>query len=183
MDTSTQAAELVLDATAPAPSADETESIYAWSHADDDTLVIQRRSWKLPLAAALLAVSAVATVGVAKVWPHHSTPGSPTTQVVTHSTPPAQAAELQLAPQPSPPAEKINPDQRFVSLLTAQGFVASGTDGQVAQAGHEVCTSMGNGYTLQQVINGIANGSGVTTAHATRFAETAIDVLCPQYEN
>lgn len=143
MDTSTRAAEPVLDATEPAPSADETEGIYAWSHADDDddTVVFHRRSWKLPLAAALLAIAAVTTVGIVKVWPHHSTPGSPA----------APAASPAVMPPTAAPAP-LSTDDQFLASLRKAGLAPLGDPQVDFRAAHNVCGYITAGHTPRETV-------------------------------
>lgn len=163
----------------------ETQSIYAWSQSNDDgTNVVvapQRRSWKIPAAVAALAAAAAVTVGVVvQEWPRHSAPAA---------LAPVPLASASQAARPAPaaipsrlPAKATDPDSRFVALMKAQGL-ETGTDAQVAGAGRQVCQSLTDGPTFAQVVNGIVYRSGVTHADATKFAEAAIDVYCPQYSS
>ena len=67
----------------------KAQGLYAWSeNSDDETELIQRRSWKLPIALAAMAIAAASTVGVVKAWPHHSTPESPAAKTATHTAMP-----------------------------------------------------------------------------------------------
>lgn len=157
---------------------DETQSLHAWSMADDaDTVVAYQpvHSWKIPAFVATLAALAAVTAGVFLAWPQ-----SATKPQVAPAKPHVAAPALPSI-APSPPVQVQSSDQRFVALMKAQGFVETGSDSQVAAAGRKICADLTSGrYTLAQVITGIENGSGVSHVTATRFAETAVDVFCPQ---
>lgn len=166
------------------PEEAQTQSLHAWSQADNAEAIteyIPRRSWKIPTAAAVLAASVAVTAAVFLAWPHTPAP-TPRAAPASQAPPPTQAAA---PPQPSitstPPIQVQNPNQRFVAILKAQGWIFSVPDSQIADEGRSVCTNLANGVTFDQQVDRSAAASGIERSHALRFTITAADILCPQY--
>ena len=173
--TSTQAAEPITSATEPAPCEDETQSVYAWSHTDDDdTLLIQRRSWKLPLAAAILAATGLAAAGIT-VWPHHSTLRNP-------AAPPQAAPHSSIAPAPAaaPPApQAITTDDQFIAELASHwGPIPDRS--QVIHDGLSVCSLISRGADKPTIEHDLVNKKVLDEPDAEFFVNTAAAHYCPQ---
>jgi hypothetical protein len=172
MDESTKAAEPLLDATEPAPAEDATQSIYAWSeHADDDTELIQRRSWKLPIALTALTAAAAITTGVAMLWPAKTTP------------PPSQ----------TPPAA-ASPDIAFINLINDRlkgtpGFRgAQYGDPDAIATGHLVCEKMSTMWPTygpnarRQIIQWMVTEGGAPSQPVAATVENSAEhAYCPEY--
>ena len=172
MTDTTQAAEPITSATEPAACEDETQSVYAWSSSEgDDTEIIQRRSWKLPLAAVMLAAAGLAA-GIT-VWPHHSTLGSPAAppQAAPHSTAPAAAA-----------AQPADPDAHFFALLANGGYRLSkpGDKQEAIVSGHEVCRARHDGNDADWILQHWIDTNPQSTPDTMRlFVYSAFDAYCP----
>ena len=170
----TQVAEPVLDATEPAPSQDETQSVYAWSQEGDDTQIIGRRSWRLPITLAALAVAGLATAGVVTVWPHHSTPKNPAVVAAPPVVAPP-APELAMAPA----------DKKFIDSLKAYGFKindAKQTADSIAQ-GRGICQLLSLGEPSDLVIQEMHDEKmpQLSLAQTHIVVDDAIAAYCPQY--
>lgn len=157
----TEATEPPLDTTTPAPSEDATESIYAWSHSDDETQAIHQRSWKLPIAVAALAIAAVATVIAVNVWPHHAAPVRPATSA---SAPP------------------LDRDTGYLNTLSQNadvgGLVAN--PGAALTLGRYACVSLQMGKTVPQTADDLQRLGMSLHAQALGVAEAASTSLCPR---
>lgn len=165
-------------------SASETQSIHAWSLADDaDTDVVEyhHRSWKSPLmflAAVLALLSAgfgvykandLVDSGGSRHWDTVVNPSAANPQVAP--TKPQVAA-----PQPKPESK----DDLFVRLLTEKG-IPVGTPEVVASDGRGICIRIKNGRTEQQMVHDIQVGTpGISEKDAWIWADTALEVYCPQ---
>lgn len=174
VDENTQAAEPL---TEPAPSEDETQSVYAWSNSEDDTEIIVRRTWKLPLAAVMLATAGLAA-GIT-VWPHHSTLRNP-------------AAPPQAAPHSSAPAAPtyVDPDAAFVQLYRQRGYHEVQGPEQTKELialAHGVCVSRQQGEPTDQIVQEFVRDNSQNTpdhpamliGQARLLTNTAIDAMCP----
>ncbi len=164
-DEPTQAADL---------GAGETQSIHAWSQADDYTepdIPTQHRGWKLPVAASLVAVAAVAA-GAFALWPHH-----------TVQTAPAQRAPKPAAQKPviapPPPAAPTDPDSRFIAFLKQQRIRVI-SPSMAIKAGHWVCEKEAQGFSDPELAQALVNstpGSNLDTE--AMFVDIAHEVYCP----
>ena len=163
-DESTQAADPVTSGTAPAPSEDATQSIYAWSQDDADTEVVRRRSWKLPVAIASLAAVAAITAGVIAFWPHHDAEKTPL---------PAQTH-----------AQPANPDAQYLNALRSVGatpLLDRGNDTAVG-LGHVTCDALAQGITKQEAADSIARHMPqLTPAQDQYLVDQAAAAYCPWY--
>lgn len=179
----TEAAEPVLEHTAPAPTEDETQGIYAWSHDDETEAAPEqpppRRSWKLPVTLAAVAAAGAITAGVVMAWPH-ARPTAPVAGPTPSTTTPTPLRAKQL---PDAPPAPMNPDDRFIAKLKTQGWTDTVPNRQSAiNGGHQVCTNLAGGADFPHVVHDILRGTdNINIDTATYFAETAIDAYCPQY--
>lgn len=159
---------------------DETQSIHAWSQADDaatDLAVTEDpRSWRLPLALAGIAAAAAISVGAVVTWPHHP--------AATHPTPAPTAAPTTPVAQPtlnmstSPPALPEDPDQRFLALLDRRGQIVVSAPLAI-HAGHWVCTAEAQGFTDPQIAQNLVDGTpGGDLRTESVFVDTAREVFC-----
>lgn len=176
-NTETQAAEPVLDATAPAPSADETQHIYAWSHDDDTELATtQRRSWKLPIALASLAAAAAITTGTIIAWPEH--------HIVATQTPTAPVAPAPVPTrtvEPAPPAP-LTPDQQYLAALDKEGLKPIGNPAAAIKAAHGDCDYLAAGHTRAEAVQHYTvNNPGLTQADLATVIDLAAQTYCPTY--
>jgi hypothetical protein len=160
--------------TLPADLADsETQSIHAWSQADNAeaiTTYIPRRSWKIPAGLAALAVAAVVTTGVVHEWPHTQPPAAQTTPVAP------VAPKIQPPPLPALPA---TPDQRFIALLKQRGVIVVSPPLAINGA-HETCTNLAKGYTAREIAEAEVKATpGANINTESTFVATAQEVYCP----
>lgn len=185
----TQAAEPILDATEPAPAEDATQSIYAWSeHNDDDTVLIQRRSWKIPVALAVLATAAAVTTGVVMMWPAHKASLPAQTPSV------AAAPSVVVPPSVVAPPPPLSPDELFINTLNA-GIKdpaykpAQQGDPQAILMGHDVCTKMSNLYRADsssaygELEHQMTAATGMPGNWADAIILSSVRAYCPQYAN
>lgn len=183
-NTETQAAEPVLDATAPAPSADETQHIYAWSHDDDDTelATTQRRSWKLPIALASLAAAAAITTGTIIAWPEHHIVAAQTPTAPAQISP-APERPLKIAdPSPAAPMPPPTPDQQFVAALEKEGLKPVGDPAVAIRNAHRTCDYLAAGHTRTQAVQYYTAGNPeLTPAELATIIELAAQTYCPAY--
>jgi Protein of unknown function (DUF732) len=71
-------------------------------------------------------------------------------------------------------------DDAFIAQLQQDGI----TPPTVARAitdGHGVCNALDQGYSSQQVINAVAESTGLSAKSAKTFAIDAASAYCPQY--
>lgn len=152
---------------------DETQSLHAWSQADDGEAIteyIPRRSWKIPATVAAIAASAAIAAGVFLAWPQNATkpqvaPAKP--QVVAPAIP------------ASPPVEVQSPDQRFIALLKQRNVVVVSPPLAINGA-HETCTDLGQGYSAREIAEaGVRATPAENLDTAGTFVATAQEVYCP----
>lgn len=186
----TQAAEPILDATEPAPAEDATQSIYAWSeHDGDETLVIQRRSWKLPVALASVATAAAMTTGVVMAWPAPKTPPPAQSPTIAAPAVPPQSNPRPLERDsrgiPILPKNPTPEEQQAVvtAIFDLRGIPYRDPVLAAADAG-SVCTWLGNGhYTEQQLADHVAaTHPGLDQVRAADFTAAAVGTYCRQYD-
>jgi Protein of unknown function (DUF732) len=165
------------------PNEGETQSLHAWSQADDGepiTTYIPRRKWTLPYTLAALAAAAAvgATVYLANTvaddLPRH-TPSA--------AAPTAAPAEIPVPAPPtitaSPPVNPMNIDDRFLALLKQRGVIILAPPIGIKGA-HDTCTELAQGYNARQIADAFVRGTpGVTIATEAIFVATAQEVYCP----
>lgn len=177
MTTETQAAAPITSATEPAPANDETQAVYAWSNDSDDTELIRRRSWKLPLAAVIVAAAGLAA-GIT-VWPHHSTLRNP-------AAPPQAAPHNSVAPKP---AEPVDPNARFLAAYQKAGYKEEfpGQTFHLLDQARDICAAHQSGEAEPQLVEDMFNdfvGQGAANTDRTRLqakmlVDTALNSMCP----
>jgi hypothetical protein len=81
-------------------------------------------------------------------------------------------------PQPSP-----DPDARYAALMRLRGgSIVPGHEHGAADEAREACKQLSSGQTFGQLINNVVAGSpGMSRYAASLFADTSVDVFCPQY--
>jgi Protein of unknown function (DUF732) len=119
-------------------------------------------------AALGVAIGAISGVSVF-YWKHdHVGPGQ--------STPVSQAASGPPAVTPS----AMDKDGRFLWQLATQGLELERARDVAINDARRVCSRLERGESEQQIVQDIVRGSGMSMDTATSFAETAIDVYCPE---
>lgn len=151
-----------LDATAASEIAlGETQSLNAWSEADD-LLEPQRRSWKLPVTLAILA-AAVAATSLFMAWPH---PTAPNIQ-----QPPASVA--------AQPPQPLTADDQFIADLASHWGPIPDRP-QTIHDGLSVCSLLARGANKTTIEQDLVNKKILTTPDAEFFVNTAAAHYCPQ---
>jgi hypothetical protein len=119
-----------------------------------------------PLGVAVVAVSGVSVF----YWRRdHVRPTESTSVSQAASAPPAGA---------SPAMDK---DGRFLWRLATEGLELSRARDVAINDARRVCSRLERGESERQIIRDIVRGTpGMSMGTATDFAETAIDVYCPQ---
>lgn len=153
--------------TLAASAEEETQSLHAWSQADDaDTVIAYHpgRSWRLPALFAVLAAAAVA-VTVVLGWPQ-------------------SAGKQQAAPtkRQVAAAAQLKPEDRYANLYRSRGGrILPGQEQVAAHEAQDICTQLA-GETVPDMISGIVTRNpGFSRYSAAVLTNTAIDVYCPQY--
>lgn len=135
-----------------------------------------QRSWKMPIALALLAGAAAVTTSVVILWPHHHP--EPTAPVVTHPT-----------AQPAPALTMAPADKTFVDNLAAVNFprfhvgqTPAQYDANTIAVGHGICELLDIGNPADQTIQLIHDKyRAVLTLPQTRIlVDDAVAAYCPQ---
>lgn len=122
------------------------------------------------VAGLVAAIVAVATVLV--FYRNHD-------RVAPGETTPDSQAESAPATQQS--AALLDRDGRFLLLLTTQGLQVSGSRRASINDAHRICLRLARGESESQIVRDIVRGSvSMSEGMATAFADTAIDVYCPQ---
>lgn len=160
--------------TMAADAADETQSIYAWSQADDATepaAYVAPRGWRLPAAAATLAFTAVAA-GIVIAWPHTHEDAHPLPAPPTAAAPTTQQS-------PPPPPKPQTPDERFLALLEQRNVVVVSPPLAINGA-HETCTDLAKGYSAREIAEAdMRSTPGTDLRTESAFVATAQEVYCP----
>lgn len=165
---STQAADL---------TEDETQSLHAWSQADDaDTVIAYTpgHSWKVPALLAALAAVAAVMAGAFLMWPHSATKP----QVAPAK--PQVAAPVHPTIAPSPPVQLQSPDQRFLSLVQQRGVKVVSPTAAIKGA-HDVCRLESEGHNAREIAQAFVDvtpGADLQTEGV--FVMTAEEIYCPQ---
>jgi hypothetical protein len=177
---------LMLDPTQAADVVeDETQSIHAWSQADDAPTVIAyqpSRSWKLPTAVAVTAACAAIGAGTFLAWPQSAGKPlvAPAKPQVTQSANPAPVKPVII---PSPPVQPQSPDERFIALLKQRDVVVVSPP-LVLNGGHNVCDLLSQGYTAPQIAEAsVRSTPGTNLKTQATFVATAQEVYCPPNGN
>jgi Protein of unknown function (DUF732) len=120
------------------------------------------------LGALGVAIGAISGVSVF-YWKHdHVGPGESTRASQAASAPPAVAPAM-------------DKDGRFLWQLATQGLQLSQARDDAINDARRICSRLERGESEQQIVGDIVGGSpGMSIDTATNFAETAIDVYCPQ---
>lgn len=159
---STQAADL---------TEDETQSLHAWSQADDaDTVIAYTpgHSWKVPALLAALAAVAAVVAGAFLMWPHSAT------------KPQVAPVKPQVAAPVQPTPKLLTKDEQFVRLLQEHS-ISTGPVDVVASEGRGICRRIDGGETEQQMARDVMAGTpGISEKDAYIWVDTAIDVYCPR---
>jgi hypothetical protein len=155
---------------------DETQSLHAWSMADDGEAIteyIPRRSWRIPATVAAVAASAAIAAGAFLAWPQ-----SGTNPLVAPSAPQV-AAPTHPSIAPSPPVQSQSPDQRFMALLDQRGVdVVSPL--LIIKGAHKTCTDLANGYSATTIAEAFVRATPNTNIRTQAiFVQTAQEVYCP----
>jgi hypothetical protein len=152
---------------------DETQSLHAWSQADDGEAIteyIQRRSWKIPAAVAAISASAAIAAGLFLAWPQ-----SATKSLVAPTKPQVAAPAIPV----SPPVQVQSPDQRFLALLKQRDVVVVSPPLAINGA-HETCTDLAKGYSAREIAEaGVRATPGENLDTAGTFVATAQEIYCP----
>jgi hypothetical protein len=156
---------------------DETQSLHAWSMADDvDTVIAYTpgRSWKIPALLAALATMAAVAAGAFLAWPESAT------KPLVAPAKPQVAAGTQAPPiVASPPIQIQSPDQRFITLLKQRNVVVVSPPLAINGA-HETCTDLGKGYSAREIAEaGVRATPGENLDTAGTFVATAQEIYCP----
>lgn len=194
----------VCDETAAAPAAD-TEfgrvQEYAWS---DEQPVVERDAgyvltWRETLATPagrLLIAAAVVLLVVIGCWwwaarrsndtqppaaagVPYVVPGSALAPSVPAAAPPPAPTA---APAPGPPVTRVDPDKRFLAMMTDAGITI--TDARQAISGaREVCPFLAGGRTQRDAIEKtMQNNPSLPEPAATAFIKAATQVYCEHRE-
>ena len=67
-------------------------------------------------------------------------------------------------------------DDAFLAQLQADGITPP-----AVSDGHAVCKALDNGHSGQEVINAVAQSTGLSSKGAKTFAVDAASAYCPQY--
>jgi Protein of unknown function (DUF732) len=71
-------------------------------------------------------------------------------------------------------------DDAFLAQLQRDGITPPSSAVAIKDA-HSVCNALDNGYSSQQVINAVAESTGLSAKGAKTFAIDAASAYCPQY--
>jgi hypothetical protein len=77
-------------------------------------------------------------------------------------------------------ASASNVDDTFLAQLQKDGIIPP-TSARAINDAHGVCNSLDAGYSSQQVINAVADSTGLSAKSAKTFAIDAASAYCPQY--
>lgn len=162
-----------------AAQVEETESIHAWSLADDTPTVIDyrpKRSWRLPVIAGITAAAAL-TTGVV-MWPRHHTDRTPA-PTISATKPQENATKPQVTP--SPLVEQQSQVQRLIALVHQRDPRLSIVSPTMAEkAARTVCERSAAGESDSGIAQSVAHGTpGFDLSMATVFIDTAHEVYCP----
>ncbi|HME16346.1 MAG TPA: DUF732 domain-containing protein [Mycobacterium sp.] len=92
--------------------------------------------------------------------------------------PPASQAASALAADPPP--DHTDRNGQFLSRLSADGLQLRRTNDAAINDARRVCTRYASGESEQEIIQDMLAGSpGMSLNTASRFADTAISVYCP----
>jgi hypothetical protein len=72
-------------------------------------------------------------------------------------------------------------DDKFLSILKAEGITDHVSPAHAIEAGHTVCQKLDGGATPTDVANDVVNSSNMPAYHCGYFVGAAIKVYCPQY--
>lgn len=155
---------------------DETQSLHAWSQADDGDAIteyIPQRSWKFPALVTVLAASAAVTAAAFLAWPESAT------NPLVAPEKPNVAAPAHPSIAPSPPLQAQSPDQRFLALIQQRGIRIVSQPLAVAAA-HWVCTQEAKGYPDPDIAQALVNSTpGSNLKTESIFVDTTREVYCP----
>ncbi|POX92038.1 DUF732 domain-containing protein [Mycobacterium kansasii] len=91
------------------------------------------------------------------------------------------AATLGLAALGSAGAASANSvDDAFLAQLKADGITPPTAARAISEA-HAVCTALDEGHSAKEVINAVAESTGLSAKGAKTFAIDAASAYCPQY--
>jgi len=71
-------------------------------------------------------------------------------------------------------------DDAFIAQLDKDGIMPP-SSGVAVKDAHSVCGALDNGYSSQDVINAVAETTGLSAKSAKVFALDAAQAYCPQY--
>lgn len=138
------------------------------------------RSWTVPIGLIALAVAASITTGAIAMWPHHSTPKTPTAQAVTHRTPAEVSAPILMTPA----------DKLFTDSLKNYGFhdhtgrPPAEYNADTIATGHVICEILNTGEPVDLTVQMIHNKYPDLTMPQTQIlVDDAIAAYCPKYQS
>lgn len=179
---------------------------YAWSEeqpaiddgGDGNGGVLTWRETLATPAGRLLIAAAVVLVGVIGWWcaivfarpPGNAPPppaGVPYVVPASALTPPVPAAAAPppgptAVPAPGPPVTRVDPDKRFLAMMTDAGITI--TDARQAVSGaREVCPFLAAGHSQRDAVEKtMRNNPSLPEPAATAFIEAATQVYCDHQE-
>jgi hypothetical protein len=141
----------------------------AWSQADDDTDVIQRRSWHRTwgLATGIVACGSALAAGL---W--LAIPGFRTAQP-NHVARPTVSAAPTTTKAVAPQASDAANDQLFLHRLDTDGFMMTKDPQMTLGFAHQVCNSLRQGEPEAQVVQWLAAASLLSREWAAFFVNDA----------
>lgn len=71
-------------------------------------------------------------------------------------------------------------DDSFLAQLQADGITPPSAARAISD-GHAVCRALDNGHSPQEVVNAVAESTGLSPKGAKTFAVDAASAYCPQY--
>jgi hypothetical protein len=77
-------------------------------------------------------------------------------------------------------ASATSTDNAFLAQLQADGITPPSAARAISDA-HAVCTALDEGHSSQEVINAVAQSTGLSAQGAKTFAVDAASAYCPQY--
>jgi Protein of unknown function (DUF732) len=77
-------------------------------------------------------------------------------------------------------ASASSTDDAFLAQIESDGITPPSSAAALKEA-HAVCSSLDSGESSQQVINEVAEATGMSTKGAKTFAIDAMVAYCPQY--
>jgi hypothetical protein len=162
---------------------DQTQSLHAWSQADDGEAIteyIPRRSWKLPATVAAVAACAAIAAGAFLARPHTPAPTPPTAAPTAAAPLPTQEAPT---PAPtiaaSPPVKPMSLDDRFIALLKQRNVIVV-SPLLAINGGHKTCAYLAQGHSAREIAEAETRATpGANLNTENTFVATAQEIYCP----